>query len=204
MAATLSVAVLTLGGALSLPGSSIIGLVAFWGVLAAEEGWAWAPAGWRRVLRRRPGAKVAKPTVRIDQPQLPRPHVTGFDLGPARPPSGEVTQQLTRTRQADGKEVLAGWLRVPMAAGQRSANVHVAFCPPFVRSPEMTVEQIEGPEARIKTVQVLPYAARFDLKLSAFCETRVSVLMRFSAETGPPSRPSPESGNPRSEESSEP
>jgi hypothetical protein len=98
------------------------------------------------------------------------------------PPADEVTQQLTRSRTAEGSEVLSGWLRVAMAPGQRSANVHLAFCPPFLRTPRVTVEQVGGPEARIKKVQELPYGARFDLKLAVLSEEAATVLLQFTAE----------------------
>ena len=96
-------------------------------------------------------------------------------------PPEEVTQQLTRSTAADGTEELAGWLRIPFAAGQRTGSVHVAFCPPFARTPELSVEQIDGPEARLKTTQVLPYGARLDLKLHAASESPASVVLQFAA-----------------------
>ena len=101
------------------------------------------------------------------------------------PPDEETTQQLTRRRTADGGELLTGWVRVSMAAGQRSTNVHLAFCPSFGRAPRVAVKQLGGPEARIKTVQVLPYAARFDLKLAALSESASTLLLQFSAEAAP-------------------
>jgi hypothetical protein len=95
--------------------------------------------------------------------------------------SEEITQQLTRSTAADGTEEIAGWLRVAFAAGQRTASVHLAFCPPFARMPELSVEQIDGPTARIKTAQVLPYGARLDLKLQAAGEMPEDVMLQFSA-----------------------
>ena len=95
----------------------------------------------------------------------------------------EVTQQLTRSQAADGAEELSGWLRMAFAAGQRTGSLHVAFCPPFAVTPELEVEQLDGPEARIKTAQLLPYGARLDLKLAAAAEEPTSVLLQFSART---------------------
>ena len=98
-------------------------------------------------------------------------------------PAAEVVQQLTRRQAADGAEELSGWLRLPFAPGQRTGNVHVAFCPPLRVTPEMAVEQIEGPDARIKTAQLLPYGARFDLKLAAAADEPTAVLLQFTART---------------------
>jgi hypothetical protein len=95
----------------------------------------------------------------------------------------EVTQQLTRSTTAEGADEFAGWVRAPFAAGQRTSSVHLAFCPQFARTPELVVEQIDGPEARIKTAQVLPYGARLDLKLQTPAETPETVVLQFSART---------------------
>ncbi len=70
-------------------------------------------------------------------------------------------------------------------AGQRTGSLHVAFCPPFTATPELVVEQLEGPEARMKTAQLMPYGARLDLKLAAAAEEPTSVLLQFSARTTP-------------------
>ena len=97
---------------------------------------------------------------------------------------------MTRIKAADGTEELSGWLRMPFAAGQRTGSVHVAFCPPLPAAPELSVEQIDGPEARVKTAQLLPYGARLDLKLVAASEEPASVLLQFSARAeGPAVRP---------------
>jgi hypothetical protein len=93
----------------------------------------------------------------------------------------EVVQQLTRSQAADGSENLAGWVRLPFAAGQRTGSIHVAFCPPLCATPELLVEQIDGPAARIKTAQLLPYGARLDLKLAVAATEPATVLLQFTA-----------------------
>jgi len=179
----LSAALVAIGAMLTLPGTSVGGGLLFWAILVAEECWAWGRAGGRQLGRGRwrwPRVRLR----RIDARQRfePRPAQRSPD---DEPPAQEVTQQMVRSLAPDGGEVLAGWTRVPMASGQRSTSVHLAFCPPFSRTPRVTVEQLEGPRARIKTVQLLPYGARFDLKLAAPSETAEIVLLRFSAETAP-------------------
>jgi len=93
---------------------------------------------------------------------------------------GDSTWSLTRT--ADGGELLSGWLRVDLAAGQRTANLHVAFCPPFTRAPRISVQQVDGPETRVKTVQTLPYGVRFDLKVADEEPEASTLLLQFAAE----------------------
>jgi hypothetical protein len=97
----------------------------------------------------------------------------------AQAPAGEVIQQLVRTRLADGSERLAGWLRVALEGGQRSANIHVAFCPPFARSPQVRVQQREGPSSRVKLGQSLPYGARLDLKLAQAAEGAAALVLEI-------------------------
>jgi hypothetical protein len=100
-------------------------------------------------------------------------------------PADDVLQQLTHSRAADGAECVSGWLRMPVAAGQRTGSVHVGFCPPLRVAPEVAVEQIDGPEARIKTAQPFSYGVRLDLKLLAPAEESATVLLQFSARTPP-------------------
>jgi hypothetical protein len=199
-------AVLAVGAALSLPDTSPSGLVALWGVLIVGEGCAALPAARRRWLgdgQRLPEQRLPPSArrVRVDPAQTPSPHapdaLTTLPLDPltedpltkdALP--GEVTQQLVRSRAADGSDVLSGRLRVELAPGGRTASVHVAFCPPFGRTPNLEVRQLDGPDGRIKTAQLLPYGARFDLKLAQPSEEPSAVLLQFTAA----SKPSTESG----------
>ena len=192
-ACSLSAAVFGIGAALSLPGAAPGGLVAFWGILVFQECWAWRSIAG---LRLPPAAgAVAKRLrqVRVDPAQAVSPHSVPLPLPSGDVPADEVTQQLTRSRASDGSEALAGWLRVPMARGQRSTNVHVAFCPPFPRTPRLAVQQVDGPTARIKTVQLLPYGTRLDLKLAHRGEEAAAVLLQFSAQSKPPAEPTVES-----------
>jgi hypothetical protein len=162
--------------ALSVSGTSPAGLAALWGMLALEEV-AVRPRGKkgvRNVLPVRPDGRFAKKV----------PHTSSFPV-----PDDEVTQQLTRSQSADGVETLSGWLRVGLGPGQRSANVHVAFCPPFGRTPTLEVTQSAGPPSRIKTVQLLPFGARIDLKLNQAGDEPTSVLLQFSAESKPTGSP---------------
>jgi len=175
--------------ALSLPGTSMAGLVASWGLVAAEECWTWASPAWRRLAGHRARPSLAKPSRRDEAAQefaAPAVPIAAASVSPADPPGEEITQQLTRSRTAEGDETLTGWLRVALAPGQRTTNVHLAFCPPFSRNPQVAVTQMAGPPVRIKTVQVLPYAARVDLKLTSSCPSETSVLLHFSAELAAP------------------
>jgi len=186
-------AVGVIGTALSLPGTSPAGLAAFWLILGVEEVW------WLRGPRpQRPSAAQPRPAslpsgqFRYDPPQPPPPQPFSMMSLPEEVSPDDVVQQLTRSHAPDGSEVLAGWLRVAMAAGQRSANLHVAFCPPFLQTPRLAVEQLSGPPARIKTVRLFPYGTRFDLKLDQPSQSPSSLLLQFLARSAPPAGTSPE------------
>jgi hypothetical protein len=170
-----SLAVLALGTGLCVYGTKTIGASAICAVLAAEEAWAWA--WYTRRGREKRGQNCFS---------FPRPVVAAVgkeNSSDPFSPGEEVTQQLTRCQAADGAEELSGWLRMAFAAGQRTGSLHVAFCPPFVTTPELAIEQCEGPEVRIKTAQLLPYGVRLDLKLASAADEVMSVLLQFSART---------------------
>ena len=181
-----------LAAAASLPGTSVAGLILLWGAVVVEEFWAWRRGPWRA----QPGRPLPAPSPPSSNP----PQKTAEEADTGEPldeesedeesvPSGEILQQITRSRLADGGEVLSGWLRVPLAAGQRSANVHLAFCPPFPQTPQLAVDQRDGPSARIRPVQVLPYGARVDLKLAQSCTSDTALVLRIVAEAAAPDEP---------------
>jgi hypothetical protein len=185
----LGASLLIFAAALCLPGTNAWGLGFFWLFIAAEEIWAWQPRAmsW---LRRSWSKKGAIRQVRVDAAQSAVPHVAPAETSTAAVaalltspawPAKDVTQQLIRSVAGDGSDTLSGWLRLDFAPHQRIGNLHVAFCPPFAGMPELTVTQIEGPQARIKIAQLLPYGARLDLKLITFSEAPASVLVQFSA-----------------------
>ncbi len=203
-------AILAAGFSLNVPGTSVAGLAVLWGVLAmgelsglvlgsfAAEGTARLTARAWRLAAALPETfkSVASPSAvarghRFDaahEPsapaveQSPLPAETVLDAATFdETPHGELTQQIVRMQASDGTETMSGRLRASFEPGQRTASVHLAFCPPFSSLPTVEVEQIDGPPGRIKTVQLLPYGVRFDLKLFKDAEEPLGVLLQFSA-----------------------
>jgi hypothetical protein len=193
------VALLAFVVALSLPGSPVWALRTFWGVLAVEEAvslwfvWRSLDAGESTTDQRSAeaadgiqavddsrdeeadGPWLPPPTlvrgreIRVDPPQQPSPHII--------PPN--VSQQLTRAVGEDGCEVLYGLLRGHFAPGQRSLRLHVSFCPPFDTIPEVSVDNVEGPELIVRVGQVLPYGARLDLRLKTLSAEPLDVVLEL-------------------------
>ena len=150
----LSLAVVVIAISLSLPGTTVLGLLALWTIVVAEEAWS-----WRQLLSKN-----------LEQ-----------DTAAESPPTeSELVQQITRLRTSSG-EIVEARLRADFAQGQRVANVHVAFCPPFAVVPVVEFEQTLGPEARVKVGQLLPQGVRLDLKLAQ--PGPASIEIALSAES---------------------
>jgi hypothetical protein len=180
---------LIFAAALTLPGADTVTLSFFWLFLLAEEIWIWQSRAVR-LIRRLSGKKAPFRPIRVDVAQSLLPHLEPIQTIPAADaeplstpawPAKDVTQQLVRSVAADGSELISGWLRLNFAPGQRTGNIHIAFCPPFARTPELSVAQLNGPQSRIKIAQLLPYGARLELKLVAFSPESTAVLLQFSA-----------------------
>ncbi len=187
-----------LAGALTIAGTGTIPLLLFWSIVLVHEGvWCWLlwhPDAWpifRRAFGVRvPGAPTAEPI--LVSPSLPgeREGVTEIesmmdsdDLLPL-----DVCQQLTRLRAEEEGDSVAGLLRAKFSPQQRSHSLHVAFCPPMVRRPKVTVVQLKGPRTRIKAAEVQPFGIRFDLRLVTASPTQQDVVIHFEAscaETAP-------------------
>jgi len=178
-----SLSMLALAASLSLRGSHGAALIGFWALIVGEEFWA-----WRGMLPVRLAARLAR-RKRVSPNHLspaPLPNSTpadgdvGKECEPAEP-AADVLQQLTLRTTAEGGQELSGWLRLPLAAGQRTGSLHVAFCPPFSHMPQVEAEAVSGPDCRIKAAQVLPYGARLDVKLDEPAQEHEGVLVWFFA-----------------------
>lgn len=172
-----SVALLLAAMSVSLPGTSTGGLILFWMALLGTEVLAWSP--WRRRVVRR----FARTLESSEEPRVP------VESGQAPPDRAQpddapgLLQRIVRTRTPEGLDTLSGWLRVELAAGQRTATAHVAFCPPFVRPPLIEIAFDRETSARIKVAQVLAYGARFDVKLSVPAAESQILPLRFTASS---------------------
>jgi hypothetical protein len=187
-------AMLAIAASLSLRGSNPVSLLGFWAAIVGEELWA-----WRGILpTKRLNSSLHDPLrgcpaeglgVRASLPLAPLHVLEPADAGSiADPeptePAADVLQQLTLRSTAEGGQELSGWLRIRLAAGQRTGSLHVAFCPSFSQMPQIEVEPVCGPDCRIKAAQVLPYGARLDVKLEEPAGADESVLLWFFAYAG--------------------
>lgn len=197
-------AVVIFGLAITLPGTPVAAQVGFWTLVLSAEMIALHrvyPVRWFKHKTSTAGDTISTdhsaessesatattpnhptlnhPTLeadlRVDPPQIPVPHI----------PSENVSQQFTRHVEADGSDVLQGWVRTSFAPRQRTASAHIAFCPPFERMPSLHFEQIEGPPTRVKQGQLLLYGVRLDLRLDFELDEPAAVLLEFSVRLSP-------------------
>jgi hypothetical protein len=166
MVATTVAAVGLCKGVCSPRNSPMLVTVLLPAVVLTEEGWAWLwfVAQWRRSAASPARASCQLPMRKV---KTPDPFI--------------LQQQLIRGESEDGAEVFSGSVRLAFAPAQRTGSVHVAFCPPLRTTPTIEVLQVEGPEARVKLAQLLPYGARFDLKLAATSQEPTAVVLEFTA-----------------------
>lgn len=92
-----------------------------------------------------------------------------------------IVQQLTRVRLAGGGETIRGTLAAQFAPGERLATLHVAFCPPLARFPQIEAEATDDPDVSVKVVQVLTSGVRIDVGRSRAAERDEWVTVEFFA-----------------------
>ncbi|MFZ5831639.1 MAG: hypothetical protein ACOY3P_16255 [Planctomycetota bacterium] len=198
-------ALVMLLAAIVVPGTSLGAVLAALALVAVEEGFSW----WWWARRPHGAAQSEAGAVPTNTPPesalekisptrdlLPDGLSTGVSVLPATDPGGRrvatddeppnhssenVLQRFTRSLDEEGREQLNGWLRVDVQAGQRSGVCHLAFCPPFESTPQVSVEQSEGPEARWRVTQALPHGARLEWRLVAGAHADEPLAVEFWA-----------------------
>ncbi|MFW6169670.1 MAG: hypothetical protein ACODAD_04205 [Planctomycetota bacterium] len=191
-----SAVVFILASSLSIAGTGIMRLLAFWALLLLVEGFWWAVA-WRRI-RAMPAPRTAlggeedaaaacafrlaasaplaaEPADTVNAPQEDSEHL-----------SEDVSQQITRCRAEEDNDTVMGLLRARFAPKERSRSLHVAFCPPMLHPPTVDIIQVSGPRARIKAAEVRAFGIRFDVRLSVASEDPEEALIHFQARCGEP------------------
>jgi hypothetical protein len=151
-----------LAAAILLPGSSLVGASLLVALLVGEEMWSCFGLPW--------SSWSIRPSGSLDEGAITHGL---FDES--------CDQQLTRRRLPTGEESLEAWLRVRFEAGQRTATAHVGYCPPFERTPHLTVDVMSTSPARIKVDQVLPFGARLEVKLAAAAAKQDCVVLKLLA-----------------------
>ena len=152
---------------LSVPGTSLVGLVGLWGTVAIGlllEGLLGRQDKIGHLSEAKPSRSRPNPFALPDQASGAESGL--FITSPPDPqhwPDG-LLEHLQRFRSAEGGELWLGWIRVDFAPGQRTAVTHIAFCPPFPRKPLLQLRQQAGPAVRLKSTHLYPYGLRLEVK----------------------------------------
>lgn len=168
-----------IAAAVSLPASSSVGLVVLWlTVGGAEFGL------WRMRRTGRPGLPVL-----LRQPQ-PSPVATEIAPPTNGAPASSLlelhdktaTQKLIYRRDETNKLSVEGWLRADFVTEQRTAVVHIAFCPAFDQTPVVEAELADGPPCEIRPTLVLPWGVRWEVKLDSPATEPTTAAIEFIAQ----------------------
>jgi hypothetical protein len=156
--------------ALSMPGTSPVGLLTAWLVIISGE-----------TAQRLPRFRSRLADFSAQQPspgQMPAGCVLPTDeiMEPEIPPG--LVQQVTRVVEG-GRESIHGLLKAEVAANDRLAIVHIAFCPPLAERPELSAHALDCDDAEIRLTQVESFGARLEARLPAILDTPRSVIIEI-------------------------
>ena len=72
-------------------------------------------------------------------------------------------------------------MRCSFGPSERQRDIHLAFCPPLRRVPHFSMEQVEGPPARIRASLVETFGVGLEVKLASFSSEPTSIQIQFFA-----------------------
>ncbi|MGE0608500.1 MAG: hypothetical protein AB7O62_15500 [Pirellulales bacterium] len=175
----LSILLALAGAALSWPRQATAGTAGLWLVLIVAETLAWR-RHWLSPTVRGPALfRPAEAEESLREQADSSNDIESAEEEPIEDPS--VQQQFVRRTLSDGRESVQGTLRSDHAAGQRTAPLHLAFCPPLRQAPALEARQLDGPPARVRVVQSLPYGAKLEVKLDSAALGPATVRVAFFA-----------------------
>ncbi len=193
---TVSAGVLGLAAAVSLPESPVAPMVVLWLMVLTEEGATWFVAlrRWITPAEEAPVAGQPESDLPPDEAVVDERQklLSGAATDPCEDdessetlPEG-VTQRIIRAHEGGG-EMVYGILRCDFAPNLRQQNIHIAFCPPLKSRPQLSVDQVDGPTARIRSTVVESYGAGMEVKLQSASSEPASVQIQFYACEAPTS-----------------
>jgi hypothetical protein len=190
-------AMLLFAAALSISGIRPLPLLTLWGAVVANE------VAWLFVRRaetiaaidvRLPPAPPRREAASVAPVEEVEPSAAAFESElPAEEPADDpaLSQSWRRYVDDSGCDVFEGYVRAAFEAGSRQAAIHLAFCPPFERTPTLETEPLDELDLKLTHAVVLPYAARIDVRLAEPAEEGLRVMIGIRAAALPPSLSSP-------------
>jgi hypothetical protein len=159
---TAAIAAAAVLAALTFPNSPPSAVIIAWFTLAFAAG-----ATWRLAVRRTKPASRVRPAL-ADEVEFAES---------AEVISANITQQLTRVREAGGTESIHALARADVPAGDRLAVVHLALCPPLEGTPELTAHAIDADNVEVRITTAETYGVRLEVRLERTTPTPRQVLV---------------------------
>ena len=161
-----SISIICLAVALSMAAASGWAVGWLWLIVAGGEVAWWYPA--LRSARHRNSERVTAASV--------EPFDERAAIG------ADIIQQMTRSRNSDGIDVISGVLRAEFSSGERTHNLHVAFCPPLAYEPAVITYQLDGSPLTIKVAQSEVFGTRIELRRAADASTSERATICFEVQ----------------------
>ncbi len=95
-----------------------------------------------------------------------------------------VTEATLRTSDESGTSSLQGWQRIHFVPRQRTAALHLAFCPPLSNRPSVEFEPQGDHAAEVRMSDVQNYGVRAEVKLSSPAENALDVIVEYFVTSG--------------------
>jgi|GEM_PF-2684992 len=98
----------------------------------------------------------------------------------------QLSMQMSRGLDAEGRDVLEALLAAHFEPGQKQLSLHIPFCPPFERTPQVDCEAEDESTVRIKVGTVYPYGTRLDLKRTGSTGDAITMHVQVVASAESP------------------
>lgn len=145
---------------LTIPGTPLFGLLIAWLIVIAGEIAQWQfrfQSNW--TIQQ----SITPPPVPPPPPLINEIKSTEAEAVECEIPPGLI-QQVTRVLAGD-QESIHALINATIAANDRLAIIHLAFCPPLAEKPELTAHALDSDEAEIRITQAETFGARVEIRL---------------------------------------
>jgi hypothetical protein len=182
-----TIALPLLGVALAVEGTSTFAILVAAILIAGEEYWA-ARFAQRPTTKPARGKQSRLVFGRAAEVRFNR-HASAVEVEPdvMKPVvaidaevSGDLWQEQRRFR-GEQEETITGVIRCQIAAHDRMAIEHVAFCPSLSAVPILEMEPIDGCDCSVRATHIFRYGARIEVKLEQACSEPTECLVAFEA-----------------------
>jgi hypothetical protein len=79
--------------------------------------------------------------------------------------------------------MITGTARIEFAAGERTATLHVAFCPALENDPDLDIEAVEAEGVTIRATDCRSYGLRLEARRGRNSAAPLGVLVEFEASS---------------------